>query len=82
MSPVFNLSMYNFSFSTFYFFRIVLRNEDPTSETLLFSDERSSGSDFGRQCSISRNSPRANSFPVLTSEDLSGYDDSIKVTDS
>ena len=52
-------------------FRFVQKNESPTTEILLFSNERSSESDFGRQCTISS---RPNHFPVLNSADLNGYD--------
>lgn len=59
---------------------IVQKNANPTTDILLYSDERSSESEFGRQCSIStRNSSKTNSFPVLPSEDLSGDDDFVNV---
>lgn len=61
---------------------IVQRYEDPTSEILLYSGDRSSDSDFGRQCSISRNSHRTFSFPVLPSGDIDGYDDGVHVRSS
>ena len=63
--------LYNNIFFTVCSFRIVQKNESPTAEILLFSNERSSESDFGRQCTIST---RANHFPVLNSADLNGYD--------